>query len=344
LPCLHTYARISLNTRTTWLPDEANTLYMLVRKLEKATCLIIGGVHWPVHEILNDTQRIELLNYKIRSTTCNIIGGVAVCLTFGLAYPPLALVVVIYVFTASSILRSIVQEHLNECDSDPNTNSSYNVNNYIFLCNQLELESYGIASLLQRSSFVLLSHSIAFCFFLLIDISNGFVCPSILLILTFAICVSYTCGGWNAHSTSLGTDGDTSYFYNNNNNNNSVSSSNNNSVSSSNNSISSSNNSESSNSYNTMNPMYNSSGTGNGTGNRSGNGSKGGNNGSKGGSGSKGGPSLFDYRNKPTNTNNTNNSKNDTKNDTNNDDGEFDDGEFDVDDRGSSFRLSNVNK
>ena len=165
--------------------EKGQTVYLMVKRVERYTCGIITGMHWPVVTIMDDDQRIALAQYKIKSITCNLIGSFAVLLTFGLSYPPLALVIMCSICSTATVLRHAIHEHLTNCPKIV----------FEFLCHRLEKESYGLSSILQRSSFALLSHSALFCFFILVDMSQDFIIPFLMLALPVLFCCLYSYRG-----------------------------------------------------------------------------------------------------------------------------------------------------
>lgn len=164
------------------MPTDADTVYYRVKRLQAWTCLIISGMHWPVGDIVQDDQRLDLTFYKARSITCNIMGSFAVLFTFGLAYPPLAVVIMTSIAAGTTVLRFSIQEALEYCPQPY----------FAFLASRLEKETYGLSSILKRSGFALLTHSALFCFFLLTDISEGLFFPMMMLAISASVCVLYS--------------------------------------------------------------------------------------------------------------------------------------------------------
>lgn len=80
---------------------------------------VISAMHWPIlscpdMSCLTD-PKYPNNRYRIQNTTCSCVAGIGVLLSFGMAYPPLALIVAVFVCTQTYLLQSIITAHLNTC-------------------------------------------------------------------------------------------------------------------------------------------------------------------------------------------------------------------------------------
>jgi len=195
LPVVHSLARIYLGQltpegktfdgstmdRTITDRDGPTSVYLQVKKVEKYTMGIVSGMHWPVQHIMSDDQRVALVQYKIKSITCNVMGSFAVLLTFGLCFPPLALVIMLSVFSSTKVLRRAVHEHVTNCPKE----------HFSFLCKSLEREAYGLSTILRRCAIALLLHSSIFLFFVMIDIDQSLALAICAVLLPFLMSAMY---------------------------------------------------------------------------------------------------------------------------------------------------------
>lgn len=100
--------------------------------VELCTLGLISAIHWPMAVLMAQryisivpdgvqSGEVDVVSgtnywdthtrYKIQSITCNIIASIGVMLTFGLLYPPLVIVIAIYVCSNSLMLQYIISSH-----------------------------------------------------------------------------------------------------------------------------------------------------------------------------------------------------------------------------------------
>ena len=109
----------------------------------------IGRVSQGVSTISMSAMKFYARNknlYKFQSITCNVIASLAVLLTFGIAYPPLAVLISLYICSTTSVLHLTVTKHLQQCPS------SYLDN----LISRIKRESNGLLHVLYKSTWVLI--------------------------------------------------------------------------------------------------------------------------------------------------------------------------------------------
>lgn len=80
---------------------------------------VISAMHFPILScpdiaVLTD-PKYPNNRYRIQNTTCSCIAGIGVLLSFGMAYPPLGLVVCVFVCTQTYLLQSLITSHLTTC-------------------------------------------------------------------------------------------------------------------------------------------------------------------------------------------------------------------------------------
>jgi hypothetical protein len=168
--------------RSLAVDTEATSVYIIVKKVERYTMGIVSGMHWPVEDIMSDEQREALVQYKIKSITCNVMGSFAVLLTFGLSFPPLAFIIMLSIFSSTKMLRRVIREHVAHCPAEY----------FDFLRKCLERESYGLSTMLRRSSMALLLHSTLFLFFVMMDIDRSLPLAIAAVAIPLILSICYT--------------------------------------------------------------------------------------------------------------------------------------------------------
>ena len=154
-----------------------------IRSVEVFTLGFIAVIHWPwkvliqQHFIMpNKTMLTDNVSststtinnwniptrYKIQSVTCNIIASIGVLLTFGLAYPPLSIVITIYICNSSLLLQFILQNHYKDS------------NCYLPLLYQIAKECQGFTGLLYYSCTWITLYAFLFLGVFLLDITSNF--------------------------------------------------------------------------------------------------------------------------------------------------------------------------
>lgn len=141
--------------------------------------------------------------YKVQSITCNIIAAIGVMITFGLLYPPLAILIAIYVCTNSLMLQYIITTHCRDygrvrsddcsgCSSDSDTgNPPVSVSNLPLLY-QIAKECEGFTGILFYSFTYLTLFSFLYIGLFFLDVTSDmytFFIPPATGVLTLVIVV-----------------------------------------------------------------------------------------------------------------------------------------------------------
>ena len=188
---------------------------MNIRSVELYSLGIVTPALWPISAIIeqgyldtpddehkipntmNSAYKMRARNahrilYKFQSITCNVIASLAVLLTFGVAYPPLALLVSVYICATTSILHSAVCRHLRDCPKTIDgmevlnirtTNSSNFSASVPFhlqsLIRRIKYESNGLFHVLYKSMGLLLFFACGFISSFTVDQQEGYQCAII---------------------------------------------------------------------------------------------------------------------------------------------------------------------
>jgi hypothetical protein len=122
--------------------------------------------------------------FKAPNTTCNLIGHLAVLLTFGVVYPPLGVIIALYMVTTTLTWQSLLESLFSVCDfsaagAEPGAVEADRVsgqpeelpvlNESSIVCYNLELQCFGLYNVLHDSKELLFACAGLFYASLLLD-------------------------------------------------------------------------------------------------------------------------------------------------------------------------------